>query len=318
MSDIITLENDRLQVRLLARGATLTSLRFAGQSRNLVLGYVDPADHARIPGFAGHLAGPVANRVRAGRVVIDGETFQMPLNEGGRTCLHSGVDGVHAQVWACASQNDNQVTFACTLQDGQNGLPGNRAITAQYAVTGSTLRLTIRAQSDKSTPINIASHPYWNLDGAADVSGHSLEVAAHSYLPTDAHNLPTGEIRPVDGTPLNFRRPKAVPLDPTLDLNFCLSETMADTPAPVATLRGRDGTSLHIATTCPGLQVYTGAHLPDMPVAMADCPPLAPFAGIALEPQHWPDAPHHSHFPQITLHPGETYQQITEYRLTPR
>jgi aldose 1-epimerase len=119
----------------------------------------------------------------------------------------------------------------------------------------------------------------------------------------------------VQGTAYDFHDPRPVPLDPTLDLNFCLSDKMRPDPVPVATLRGPNGTTLNIATTCPGLQVYTGADLPARPIAMADSPALAPYAGIALEPQHWPDALHHKHFPQIMIRPAETYRQISEYRL---
>lgn len=316
MSKVIDIRNEALEVRVLSLGATLAGVRFAGENRNLVLGFADPADHARIPAFAGHLAGPVANRVRGGRVEIDGQVYQMPLNEEGRTTLHSGPDGLHAQAWGIADQSTAHVTLGCTLPDGANGLPGNRDFTARYEVTQSTLRLSITATSDQPTPLNIASHPYWNLDGRPDVSDHSLHIAAEHYLPTDAHNLPSGDLAPVEGSKFDFRTLAPVPLDPALDLNFCLTDRMLETPAPVATLRGQDGTTLRIATTCPGLQAYAGAHLPDLPVAMADSPPVKPYAGIALEPQHWPDAPHHAHFPQITLRPGETYTQITQYHLT--
>ena len=313
MSQVIDISSNDLNVRILSKGATLAGVRFADDPRNLVLGFADPDDHARIPAFAGHLAGPVANRVRAGRVEIDGQIYQMPLNEAGRTTLHSGPDGLHAQDWTISEQGTDHVTLTCTLPDGCNGLPGNRTVTASYAITDSKLRLTITAISDKTTPINIASHPYWNLDGGRDVSGHSLHMRAAHYLPTDSQNLPTGELNPVTGTPYDFQDPYPVPLDPTLDLNFCLGEKMRSDPVPVATLRGQDGTTLSIATTCPGLQVYTGANLPDHSVAMADCPQVAPYSGIALEPQHWPDALHHAHFPDIMIQPGDTYRQITDY-----
>lgn len=316
MSQVIDISSEALRVRVLSQGATLAGVRFANDRRNLVLGFADPADHARIPAFAGHLAGPVANRVRAGRVEIDAQAYQMPLNEAGRTSLHSGPDGLHAQNWTIADQSPHDVTLTCTLPDGLNGLPGTRVVTAQYAITDTTLRLSITATSDQTTPINIASHPYWNLDGSADISGHSLQVDAAHYLPTDAHNLPTGTQMPLAGTPYDFQQTKAVPLDPTLDLNYCLDDKMRVAPVHAATLTGQDGTTLRIATTCPGLQVYTAAHLPDLPVAMADCPALAPFAGIALEPQHWPDAPHHRHFPQILIRPDQTYRQVTDYCLT--
>lgn len=316
MTRVIDISSSALKVRILSKGATLAGVRFADDPRNLVLGFAEPDDHARVPAFAGHLAGPVANRIRAGRVEIDGVVHHMPLNEANRTTLHSGPDGLHAQDWAIKKHHIDNVTLTCTLPDGCNGLPGNRTFTATYGITDSTLRLTITATSDQSTPINIASHPYWNLDGGRDVSGHTLQVAAKDYLPTDAHNLPKGNLRALAGTPHDFQHQSPVPLDPALDLNFCLSDSMRAEPVHVAQLSGQNGTTLRIATTCPGLQVYSGAHLPDLPVAMADCPAIAPYSGIALEPQHWPDAPHHTHFPNILIAPGEKYRQVTDYILT--
>ena len=316
MSDVIEISSEALRVQVLPLGATLSGVRLAGKSRNLVLGFADPDDHARIAGFAGHLAGPVANRVRGGLVPIDGQTYQMPLNEAERTTLHSGPEGIHQHLWEVTENTPQLVTLRCALPDGCNGLPGNRIIHARYEVTQSTLRLILSATSDQPTPMNIAAHPYWNLDGHADISAHQLEVAAPHYLPTDPQNLPTGKIAPVKNTPFDFLASRPVPMDPTLDLNFCLSDQMRTQPHHAATLRGQDGTTLRIATTCPGLQVYAGAHLPDLPVTMADCPAIAPYSGIALEPQHWPDAPHHTHFPQITLRPGETYHQITDFELS--
>ncbi|MFC6584049.1 galactose mutarotase [Sulfitobacter aestuariivivens] len=228
----IHLHTDPLHVTILPRGAALVGVRLSGQTRNLVLGFADPADHSACLIFAGPLVGPVANRIRDGLVRIDGTTHRMPRNENGRTTLHSGPDGLHAQNWQVTDHRPDMVTLKCTLADRHGGLPGNRRITARYALSGSTLRLTITATTDQTTPINIAAHPYWNLDGAADVSGHRLSVAAQSYLPVDADNLPTGDTAPVEGTPFDFRQPFPVPLTPALDVNYCLAAQMLDTPAP--------------------------------------------------------------------------------------
>jgi len=314
--DAITIRSDTLSATILPRGAALAAVRFSGQDRNLVIGFADPADHLNIPICTGTLVGPIANRVRQGQVILDGQTYQMPVNENAN-CLHSGPEGLHTQLWQIDAQARNCVTLSCALGDGANGLPGNRRITAQYALDANTMTLTITATTDQPTPINIASHPYWNLDGAADVSGHRITVNAAQYLPIDAQGLPTGEQRDVQGSAFDFTSVTPVPLIPELDVNFCLASAPFDTPQPAATLWGGDGTRLDIATTAPGLQVYNGSSLPDLPVKMANCPPLKPYSGIALEPQHWPDAPHHDHFPQITLRPNETYTQTTYFTLTP-
>ncbi|MGJ8627813.1 MAG: aldose epimerase family protein [Sulfitobacter sp.] len=316
MIDSITIRSDTLSATILPQGAALGAVRFVGQARNLVLGFADPADHNNIPVCAGSLVGPIANRVRDGQIEIGNQLYQMPLNEG-KNCLHSGPEGLHTQLWQIDAQASDHVTLSCTLPDGTNGLPGNRQITARYAISANTLTLTLGATTDHPTPMNIAPHPYWNLDGSADVSGHRLTVHATHYLPVGPQGLPTGEECAVSGTDFDFTTAATVPLIPTLDVNFCLASAAFDTAQHAATLTGKDGTQLDIATTAPGLQVYNGSSLPDLPVAMADCPPLKPFSGIALEPQYWPDAPHHHHFPQIILLPGETYVQTTQFRVTP-
>ncbi len=310
---LIPLRSDALRVDVIPFGASLVSVRLKGVPRNLVLGFADPQDHKRIQICAGGLAGPVANRIQGGVAPIDGQDWQMPQNENGQTALHSGPEGTHRLHWNVGEQTDQSVTLGIMLPHGHCGLPGNRELRATYNVDGNTLRLEIEATTDAPTLMNLASHPYWNLDGTADVSGHQLQVAAPHYLPTDDLNLPTGARVPLEGSPFDFTSPGPVPLDPALDVNFCLAEDMRTGPAFAAELRGSDGTTLTVATTAPGLQVYNGTHLPADAASLQDGPRLAPFAGIALEPQHWPNAPHHPDFPQITLRPNETYRQISTF-----
>ncbi len=311
----ITIRSGLLNATVLPRGAALVGVRFAGETRNLVIGFADPADHINVRMCAGSLVGPIANRVRGGRVALDGTTYQMPVNETSN-CLHSGPNGLHSLLWQIDAQTGDSVTLKTTLADGACGLPGTREISACYRITDTTLTLTLKATTDHATPMNIASHPYWNLDGRADVGGHQIKVHAAQYLPTDGQGLPTGEQRNLAGTDFDFSNDTPVPLTPDLDVNFCLAAAPYGTPQPAITLTGSDGTQLDIATTAPGVQVYAGSNIPEKQVGMADCPPLKPYSGIALEPQHWPDAPHHQHFPQITLRPGETYTQTTHFRLT--
>lgn len=313
----IELATDDLRVRILPRGAALVGVYLRAHPRNLVLGFADDADHLNIPVFAGALVGPVANRVSQGRVTLAGETYQMECNEGGVTALHSGALGLHSHLWNTASQTMSDVTLTTMLMDGEDGLPGERKITATYAVSGTSLKLTINAETTKPTPMNIAAHPYWCLDDHTDISAHCLQVHADVITPTDARNIPTGETAPIAGTLFDCQTPRAVPLDPALDINYCLAQAPRPKPQPAATLIGAEGIQLDIATTAPGLQVYNGAHLPALAGVLQHCKDLRPFGAIALEPQFWPDAPNNPAFPQITLMPGETWQQITTYRLTP-
>lgn len=311
---MIVLHSASLSAHILCQGATLAGLWLKGHPRSLVLGYSDPLSFAASPIYAGALVGPVANRVSRGRVVIAGTAYQMAQNEG-ENCLHSGDGGLHALIWSIVEQNASSVTLAVELPDLANGLPGARQVRATYALEDDTLCLTIVARSDDTTVMNIAHHPYWTLDETADVSAHRLQVNAKEYLPVDDQNLPLGPRVPVSGTDYDFRQPRRVSIDRTLDANLCISSTRSDTPNNVAHLIGRDGISLHIASTEPGLQVYNGSGLP---MGGPDALPgqrIAPFAGIALEPQGWPDAPNHASFPSITLASGSEYRQITRYRI---
>ncbi|WP_298969729.1 aldose epimerase family protein [uncultured Roseobacter sp.] len=314
LTPMIVLQSDTLKAHILTRGATLAGFWLRGHPRSLVLGFEDPLAFDSAAFYAGAIVGPVANRVARGQIELDNQVFQMPSNEG-TTCLHSGDDGLHAQDWTISDQTVNTVTLETALPDAAIGLPGARRIRATYALEAeNTLVLTITASSDCDTVMNLAHHPYWTLDEKADVSHHQLQIHADTYLPVNHQNLPTGHITPVAGSAYDFRTKRAVPVDRTLDANLCVATARSDTPRDVATLTGGTGLALHIASTEPGLQVYNGSGLPsDGPSALPG-QNIAPFAGIALEPQGWPDAPNHPQFPSILLPAGAEYRQETRYR----
>jgi aldose 1-epimerase len=302
----VTLRGQGLTARLLTLGAILQDLRLDGVAWPLTLGSDRLADYAGPLRYFGAIVGPVANRIGGARVVIDGRTHAMEANEGPNS-LHSGQDGIHAQLWTVEDAGPVAVRLALALQDGAGGLPGNRRIAATVSLPApGTLRLEIEARSDAATPMNPAQHSYWNLDGSAHWQGHALQVLAGRITPVTAALLPTGVARPVAGTPFDLRRGRLlVPGVPDLDTNFCLDE--APRPlAPAAVLTGASGVSLVLSTTAPGLQVYDGRN--------ALRPGRGPCEGIALEPQHWPDAPNHRGFPPILLRPGETWRQVSEWR----
>lgn len=302
-------------VRLWPRGAALLSFRPWKDARSIVIGPHGPADLRHLPTYVGAIVGPVANRVRDGRVTIDGLSHQMPANEG-TTCLHSGPDGLHARDWTLIERSSSRAKFEVLLADGDCGLPGRRRITADYALSaGPVLTLRLTADTDAPTAMNLAHHPYWTL-GADDLGDHRLCIDAPRYLPVDENKLPTGEIAPVKDTPFDFTEARPVPLTDTLDHNFCLAEPPSDAPRLAATLTA-GARILRLSTTETGLQVYNGFGLPrDPAVGLEDGRRLGPCAGIALEPQGWPDAPNHPAFPSVLLRPGTTYRQVTVYDLS--
>lgn len=289
--------SDDLVASLDALGARLARLRFRGHD---VLLHAPPTDAwtACCPGV---VVGPVANRVAGGTAQIGGNSCQMPQSEG-TNCLHSGPNGLHARIWDVAAQSESSVTFEIRLASGDIGLPGERDIAVRYSVHAATLTVEMTATTDTPTPMNLAHHPYWHLG-----PDPQLEVRASHYLPTDAANLPTGEIALVRGTPRDHRHLSPVARD--TDHNFCVSDAPTETPQRMARLVG-GGLQLIVESTAPGLQVYAGAGLPDLPDT-----PVAPGAGIALEAQHWPDAMRHRNFPDIVITPSSPYRQITRYSL---
>lgn len=312
---MIVLQSAALTAHILPRGATLAGFWFKGHPRSLVLGFSDTMAFESAAFYAGALVGPVANRVSNGQIEIAGKSFQMPKNER-ENCLHSGDGGLNELIWDVTDQTQCSVTLTTDLPDCANGLPGTRKISATYTLSDdSTLSLTITAFSDCDTVMNVAHHPYWTLDDSDDVSGHHLQVNATDYLPVDAQMLPTGEISPVAGSAYDFRIARPVPVDQTLDANLCVSTQRSEIPKDVAVLTGRGGISLRIASTEPGLQIYNGGGLPmDGPSALPG-QHIRPFAGIALEPQSWPDAPTHPHFPSILLARDHVYRQETHYKV---
>jgi aldose 1-epimerase len=301
--DRITLTNGDMTVVLLTYGCALQSLRLAGVAHDLTLGSDRLADYEGPMCYHGTLVGPVANRLTGARAVIDGHVVQFPANEATGNLLHGGRDGIQTRIWTVADVTDTSVTLTLDLPDGDGGFPGNRQIGVRFSLAQTTLRMEITATTDVPSLMNIAQHSYWNLNGTDSWAGHSLQVAADTFLPVTPDMLPTGQIQPVMGTPFDFRQPRRIaPGDPVMDICFCL------TPGPLRDVLWLTGDRLvmTLATTAPGLQVYDGLQ--------GIRPGHAPYEGLAIEAQGWPDAPNHAGFPSIALAPGQTYNQTTQWR----
>jgi aldose 1-epimerase len=294
----ILLQAGDLSVTLLTYGARLHDVRLAGVARSLTVGSDDLADYEGPMVYHGALVGPVANRISTARVRLDGMMYELERNDGD-AFLHSGTQGAHAQVWDVVEVTDRSATLALDMPDGFAGLPGKRRVTAQFTLTApATLTLTIAGTTDTTTLMNIANHSYWNLDGSATWHGHHLRIAADHYLPIDDGLCPTGDVADVTGTDMDFRTgPVLSKQTPALDHNFCLSDRI-EPLRDVLWLTGQSGVSMVMATTMPGMQVFDGRPRHD---------------ALAIEAQHWPDAPNNAHFPQIKLAAGDTYSQVTRW-----
>lgn len=311
----IHLLGGELRATILTYGATLQDVRLAGTPWPLTLGATSVAAYEGPFAYFGAIVGPVANRIAGAAAEIDGRKHQFAANEAGKTTLHGGPSGTHAQVWTIEAVSASAVTLGLHLPDGLGGFPGNRQLRADFQITApATLSLTMSATTDAPTLVNLANHSYWNLDGGADTSGHRLTVAADTYLPVDSDLIPLAP-RAVGGTDFDFRAGRR--LDPArpLDHNFCLSAA-SRTLTEVAMLSGSQGVCLRLETTAPGLQVYDGRGLQTRPFPGLTGQPYGPNAGVALEAQHWPDAPGRPDFPSIALSAGENYREITAFSFT--
>lgn len=306
--EVITIGAGDLKVGVLTYGAIMHDVRLAGVDRNLTVSSDDLGDYEGAMRYFGAIVGPIANRISNARVRLGGMMYELERNENGQRHLHSGSDGVHAQIWTVAAQSADKVTLQLELPDGKAGLPGHRVVKVSYQVTApSRLTMTIDGQTDAATCMNFASHIFWNLDGAETWAGHEIQITADHYLPVDDRNCPTGEVCPVDGTHLDFREPRKLQIAaPALDHNFCLS-AKAGPLRDVLRLRGESGITLTVATTEPGVQIFDAAS--------ASRPGHRPYEGLAIEPQHWPDAPNHPRFPSITVRPDSPYHQMTRWTI---
>jgi aldose 1-epimerase len=301
-----------MRATVLSFGATLSDLSVETPtgSQSVVLGHAELSGYADNPAYLGVTAGRYANRIAEGRFPLDGALVEVDRNEHGRQHLHGGTPGISHRNWRIVTQTDTAVTLELLSPAGESGYPGTAVLTCTYAVLPpGTLAVSYSATCDAVTVINLAHHSYFTLAPGSDSRDHQMQIAADFYTPVDADLIPTGEIRRVAETPFDFRtlRPLRQPPTTPYDINFVLRKPLGAF-APCVTLVGRDGKlRLTVATDAPGVQVYDGHGLGA---------PHGAYAGIALEPQFFPDSPNRPHFPSARLAPGEVYRQRTEYRFT--
>ena len=302
-----------LTAHLLTFGAVLQDLRLAGHARPLVLGFDRFAPYLTHSPYFGAIAGRCANRIRDGHLELDGRTYRLDRNFRGRHCLHGGADSMGKRLWQVVDIAPDRACFSITLLDGDMGFPGQLDARVRFTLMADgVLDISLSATCDAATLCNLAHHSYFNLDGADTIADHQLRIAARQYLPVDDDLIPTGERRDVSQTRFDFRDFRPVWPARPLDHNFCLSERQKPL-RPVAWLSSPiSGVRMECRTTEPGLQVYDGAGI-DIHVPGLDGAGMGPHAGLALEPQIWPDANHHIGFPQAVLRPGETYRQQTQF-----
>jgi aldose 1-epimerase len=328
--DLYTLTNaDGLEVQVMTYGATMTSVKTPdrdGHFRNITLHLDALEDYLRGHPLFGSVVGRYANRIAGARFVLDGAEHPITANAGDNH-IHGGRRGFQKLVWKAVSferEDGAGVELTHTSPDGHEGYPGNLETTVRYALTDDN-RLTMEytARTDKPTHVNLTNHAYWNLAGAGsgNVLGHELMLNADRYLTADEKKIPTGELRSVTGTPMDFTAPKRIGarIDQVEGQNYDHCYVLNKKPNERLSLAARvvertSGRVMEVYTTQPGVQLYTAKGLSDR--YRGGGASYGPYHGLCLETQHFPDSPNRPTFPSTVLRPGETYREITIHQFS--
>lgn len=335
--ELVTLANGGIEARILTYGAGIHALLAPdrdGRLADVALGRAALRDYIDTPMFLGSTVGRFANRIAGGRFTLDGVDYQVPVNNGANA-LHGGPRGFDKLNWDVLGTGESEaaeVTLGLVSPDGDQGFPGTLTVTAAYRLDGAgLLSVEYRATTDRPTIVSLSNHAYWNLagEGAEEgAMGHRLTIMADHYLPTDRTAIPTGEVRPVDGTVFDFRRPRAVAervrdaADEQIrfgrgyDHNWVVSRAPAPEPRLVARVEEpRSGRVMELLTDQPGLQFYSGNFL-DGTAAGKSGRLYRMGDAVVLEPQLFPDTPNRPEFGSARLAPGESYRNRIAWRFS--
>jgi aldose 1-epimerase len=332
--NLYTLRNSNgVQVGITNFGGKVVSLLVPdrhGKLADVVLGFDNLAPYLGNEPHFGTLIGRFANRIAGGRFTLEGAEYQLPLNRPPNT-LHGGMEGFDRKVWTARELAGNSPGLELTYvsADGEEGFPGNLTAKAVYTLTDANeLRLDYTAITDKTTVVNLTNHSYFNLagHGNGDILGHVMMINADQFTPVDSAQIPTGEVRSVAGTPLDFRKPTAIGArigqdDPQLifskgyDHNFVLNHEGPGLVLAARAVEPESGRVLEVLTTQPGVQLYTGNFL-DGSIRGKEGKIYPYRSAFCLETQHFPDSPNHPNFPSAVLKPGQTYQETAIFRFS--
>lgn len=329
--EIYTLTNsNKVEVRIMTYGGTVVSIKApdrSGKIGDVVLGYDDLQGYLTNNPYLGAIAGRYANRIGKARFSLEGHEYSLPKNDGENT-LHGGDLGFAKMVWAGQADGGKAatgVTLRYFSKDGEEGFPGDLTITVTYTLTDKNeLKIDYAASTDKPTVINLTNHCYFNLAGGGNILGHELMLNADKFTPVDAGLIPTGELRSVAGTPMDFTHSTAIgarindPYDQLklasgYDHNWVLNSGGGKLALAAKVYEPASGRTMEVYTTEPGIQFYTGNHL-DGSIKGRNGEVYQPRTGFCLETQHFPDSPNKPSFPSTVLRPGHTYHSTTIFK----
>ena len=324
-----------LKAQVMTYGAIVTSLEVPdrkGQMDDIVLGYDNLQDYIKETPYFGAIVGRYGNRIAKGKFTLDGVTYTLATNNNGNH-LHGGVKGFDKVVWEDQPvwrPDGVGVKLSYLSRDGEEGYPGNLKATVTYILTNDDeLRIEYEATTDKATPVNLTHHGYFNFTGAErDILGHELMLNADRFTPVDAGLIPTGELRPVAGTPMDFTRATAIgariendyeqlQFGGGYDHNWVLNKEGKDMTLAAVVYEPTSGRVMKVYTAEPGIQFYAGNFL-DGTITGKEGKVYKHRYGFCLETQHYPDSPNKPDFPSTILHPGQKYETTTIYRFSTR
>lgn len=323
-----------MQVKLTNYGGIISSILAPdrdGQIADVALGYDSLASYLEGSPYFGATIGRYGNRIAKGNFKIDGVEYTIPVNNEPNT-LHGGNRGFDKRLWEAEmikTETQVGVELTRTSPDMEEGYPGNLQVTVRYLLNNANeISMEYLATTDKKTVVNLTNHCYFNLAGAdsGTINNHQLQIKASNFTPVDETLIPTGEIRPVEGTPFDFRQATAIGarLDEEneqlkfgggYDHNFVLDRTSEDLELVASVYESTSGRLMEVLTQEPGLQFYGGNFLDGSNIGKGG-KPYEFRTGFCLETQHFPDAPNQADFASTILEPGQTYQTKSVYRFT--
>jgi aldose 1-epimerase len=334
--DLYSLTNKRgMEVSITNFGATVVALRVpdrAGKVADVVLGYDKLEDYENGKAYFGATVGRYANRIAGGKFSIDGKTYTLPKNDGDNT-LHGGIVGFSKKAWKAREIPSNEAAvleFTYLSADGEEGFPGNLSVKVVFTLPAdrNELKIDYTANTDKDTVLNLTNHSYFNLagEGNGNILDHVLTLHTKQFTPVDKTLIPTGELRDVAGTPLDFNNATAIGKRINEDYEQLVFGKGYDHNWVLASASGKgltsaaeaydpnSGRTLEVLTTEPGVQFYSGNFL-DGSKGKGNKPyPLR--AAFCLETQHFPDSPNHPNFPSTLLKPSAVFHSQTVFRFS--
>lgn len=317
-----------MQVRILNYGGTVTNILVPDKNKamgDVVLGFDSLTGYLQTGNpYFGCIVGRYGNRIAKGKFSIDGQTYQLTLNNNGNT-LHGGVSGLDKVIWKATKQaGDSSLLLTYTSKDGDQGFPGNLSVEVVYTLTAdNALQIAYTATTDKATPVNLTNHCYFNLSAGREstILNHEVMIQADQYTAVDTFLIPTGQLPAVKATPFDFTTAKTIGKELAAvkggyDHNWVLNRNGNGLEKIASVYDAGSGRLMEVFTTEPGLQFYTGNFLDGTLKGTRGNMQYPQHAAFCMETQHFPDGPNQPSFPNTILKPGEKYSSVTRYQFS--